>query len=235
MSIKNKKILAVIPARGGSKGIPRKNIKLLAGKPLIAYTIEAAKKSRYIDRVIVSTDDKEIAEISKKYGAEVPFVRPNELAKDEVPVIPDIPRHAIKELKKREGFNTDIVVVLQSTSPLRGTKYIDLAIEKLINTECDWVVTVSKAEPHPFRMRKMKGDRLEPLFEKENIWAQRQNFPPIYVLNGAIYVTWKDVIIEKEVFQGKDWRGVIMKEEDAIDIDTLPDFLLAEIILKNKD
>lgn len=232
--IKNKKIIAIIPARGGSKGIPRKNIKLLAGKPLIAYTIEAALKSKYLDRVIVSTEDREIAEISKKYGAEVPFFRPKKLAGDEVPVIPYIPRHVLEELEKRENFKPDIIVILQPSSPLRGTKYIDLAIEKLIKTKCDWVVTVSKVNQHPFRMRKMKGDKLEPLFKKENIWAQRQDLPPVYHFNGAVYVTWKNVLIQKEVFKNKDWRGVVMKEEDAVDIDEILDFLIAESILNNK-
>lgn len=228
------KIIAIIPARGGSKGIPKKNIKSLAGKPMVAYTIEAALKSEYLDRTIVSTDDEKIAEIARKYGAEVPFMRPKELAEDDVPAIPYVLRHAVEELKRSEGFDVDIIVMLQPTSPLRGTKYINLAIEKLITTKCDWAATVSEANPHPFRMRRMKGDKLEPLFEAENIWAQRQDFPPIYHLNGAVYVTWKDVIMGKEVFQNKDWRGIIMKEEDAIDIDTLTDFLVAESILKRR-
>ena len=226
------KIIAIIPARGGSKGIPRKNIRLLAGTPLIAHTIEAALKSEYLNRIIVSTDDEKIAELAREYGAEVPFMRPKELAEDDVPAIPYVLRHAVEELKRSEGFDVDIIVMLQPTSPLRGTNYINLAIEKLINTKCDWVATVSEANPHPFRMRRMKEDKLEPLFKDENIWAQRQDFPPIYHLNGAVYVTRKEVIMEKEVFQNKDWRGIVMKEEDAIDIDTLIDFLVAESILK---
>ena len=226
------KVIAIIPARGGSKGIPRKNTKDLLGKPLIAYTIEAALQSEYLDRLIVSTEDDKVAEIAREYGAEVPFIRPKELAKDDVPIVPYVLRHAVQELVRRENFNVDIVIMLQPTSPLRKTRYIDLAVEKLINTKCDWVVTVSKAHPHPFRMRRMVGDKLEPLFEGEDIWAQRQDLPPIYHFNGAVYVTWKDVIMEKEVFQDRDWRGIIMDEEDAIDIDTLKDFLVAETILK---
>jgi CMP-N,N'-diacetyllegionaminic acid synthase len=231
---KKKKIIAIIPARGGSKGIPKKNIKFLIGKPLIVYTIEAALKSKYLDRIIVSTEDKEIAEISKRYGAEVPFMRPKNLAKDDIPVIPDIPKYIIKEFKKKENFDVDIIVVLQPTSPLRSVKYIDEAIKKLLITKCDWVATVSKVTQHPFRMRKMEGDKLEPLFKKEDIWAQRQDLPPVYHFNGAVYVTWKNVLIQREVFKNKDWRGVIMKEEEAIDIDTLLDFFVAENIIKMK-
>jgi N-acylneuraminate cytidylyltransferase/CMP-N,N'-diacetyllegionaminic acid synthase len=235
MNINDKKIVGIIPARGGSKGIPRKNIKPLAGKPLIAYTIEAALKSKYLDRVIVSTEDEEIANVSRKYGAEVPFVRPDSLSGDSVPVVPDIPKYIIKELKKREGFNVDVVVVLQPTSPLRDVKYIDQAIEKLFSTKCDWVVTVSSVNIHPFRMRKMKKDRLEPLFANKNIWAQRQDLPPVYHFNGAIYVTKKSVITTKNVFKNKDWRGIIMEPEEAIDIDTMADFIAAENILKIKN
>ncbi|MBL7196733.1 MAG: acylneuraminate cytidylyltransferase family protein [Candidatus Omnitrophica bacterium] len=232
--VKKDKIIAIIPARGGSKGIPEKNIKDLLGKPLIAYTIEAALKCEDLDRIIVSTDDEKIAKIARKYGAEVPFMRPKELAEDDIPAIPYVIRHAVKELKRSENFNVDIIAMLQPTSPLRGTKYINSAIEKLIDTKCDWAVTVSKASPHPFRMKRMKEDKLVPLFEAEDIWVQRQDFPPIYHLNGAVYVTWRNVIMEKEVFQDKDWRGIIMEEEDAIDIDTLTDFLVAESILKRK-
>lgn len=226
------KILAVIPARGGSKEIPRKNIKKIGGKPLIAYTIEAALKSKYLDRIIVSTDDEEIAEIAKKCGAEVPFIRPKELAEDDVPLVPDVLRHSVEELKRNENFDVDIIVMLQPTSPLRKTKYIDLAIEKLINTKCDWVVTVLKVNHHPFRMRRMKGDKLELLFAAKKTWAQRQDLPPVYYLTGALYATRKDVIMKKDVFQNKDWRGIAMEEEDGIDIDTLTDFLVVDAILK---
>ncbi|MFC2051134.1 cytidylyltransferase domain-containing protein [Chloroflexota bacterium] len=232
--MKEKKILAVIPARGDSKGMPGKNTLDLLGKPVIAYTIETAQQSKYLDRIVVSTDDEKIAEVAKEYGAEVPFIRPAELAEDDVPLIPDVLRHAAKELARSENFDAEIIVMLQPTSPLRQARYVDLAIDKLLNTKCDWVTTVSEAHPHPFRMRRMKGDKLEPLFEAENIWAQRQDLPPVYHLSGAVYVTWKEVIMGEEVFLDKDWRGVIMKEEDAIDIDTLTDFLVAEAILKGR-
>lgn len=226
------KVLAVIPARAGSKKIPGKNIKKIGGKPLIVYTIEAALKSKYLDRIIVSTDDEKIAKIAKKCGAEVPFIRPKELAEDDVPLVPDVLRHTVEELKRNENFDVDIIVMLQPTSPLRKTKYIDLAIEKLINTKCDWVVTVSRVSDHPFRMRRMKGDKLELLFETEKVWAQRQDLPPVYYLNGAVYATRKDVIMKKDVFQNKDWRGIAMEEEEGIDIDTFTDLLVVDAILK---
>lgn len=232
--MKEMTVLAVIPARGGSKGIPGKNIRDLLGKPLIAYTIEAALRSQHLNRVIVSTDDETIAEIARKYGAEVPFIRPGRLAGDNVPMIPHVPRHAVEELERSGGFKVDVVVMLQPTVPLRGTRYIDLAIEKLIQTKCDWVATVSRVNLHPFRMRRMEGDRLLPLFPDENIWAQRQDFPPLYHVNGAVYATWKRVIVMEEVFRDRDWRGVIMDEEDAMDIDTLTDFLVAESIMRKR-
>lgn len=214
--------------------MPGKNTLDLLGKPVIAYTIEAAQQSKYLDRIVVSTDDEKIAEIAKEYGAEVPFIRPAELAEDDVPLIPDVLRHAVKELARRESFDAEIIVMLQPTSPLRQAKYVDLAIEKLLNTKCDWVTAVLEAHPHPFRMRRMKGDKLEPLFEDKDIWLQRQDLPPVYHLSGAVYVTWKEVIMGEEVFQNKDWRGIVMEEEDAIDIDTLTDFLVAEAILKRQ-
>jgi len=136
---KDKKILALIPARGGSKGLPRKNIKPLLGKPLIAWTIEQSLASKYLDKVVVSTEDKEIAEISKKYGAEVPFIRPKELAKDDTPSI-DVVLHAIDFLEKKELFN--IIVLLQPTSPLRTISDIDNSIEFLFSKNAQAIISV---------------------------------------------------------------------------------------------
>ena len=131
-----KKILAIIPARGGSKGVPRKNIKEICGKPLISYTIEAAKRSKYIDRVIVSTDDIEIETVSKNYGAEVPFLRPNELAGDNSPTI-DCVIDVIERLKIDEGYFPDYIALLQCTSPLRDENHINEAVEQLMNSKMD--------------------------------------------------------------------------------------------------
>lgn len=229
MTIKENRIVAIIPARGGSKAIPNKNIKDLAGKPMIAYTIEEALKVKEIDRVIVSTDSKEIASISEKYGAEVPFTRPKNISDDKTPVLPDVIKHAVDYLEN-EGHEFDIVVVLQPTSPLRKSKHIEMCVKKLIKTNCDWVATVSKTSSHPFRMRKLEGDKLIPLIEDKRIFAQRQDMPPVYIINGAVFITWKKTMKEKSPLEGKEWRGVIMNEMEAIDIDTPIDFLMAEKI-----
>ena len=158
--MKNKKILAIIPARGGSKGIPRKNIKLLAGKPLIAYTIEAALKSKYLDRVIVSTEDREIAETSRHYGAEV-IKRPKILAKDKAKTI-DVIFHLLNVLKEK-NYIPEIIVLLQPTSPLRIVKDIDKAIELFLKEKCESVVSVCECNPPSYWSFKKEKKYLRPI------------------------------------------------------------------------
>ena len=218
-------IVAIIPARGGSKGIPRKNIRELAVKPLIAYTIEAAKKSKYIAKIICSTDDEEIALVAKTFGAEVPFLRPKELAKDDTPMLPVI-QHAVRFLEEK-GLNIDLVILLQPTSPLRSEKEIDAAIEKLIETNADSVVTVHKVDSHSRRFR-LERDRLLPLQEK--YFQSHQEAPDLYALNGAIYIFRRDTLMKDNTFYGEDIRAIVMKEEKSIDIDTPFDFFIAEMI-----
>lgn len=226
------KILATIPARGGSKGVPRKNIKKLGGKPLIAYTIETALKTKCIDRTIVSTDDPEIAEIAKSYGAEVPFLRPSYLAEDNVPALPVI-QHLVKELEK-ENYEPDIVIVLQPTSPFRKSEYIQRAVDKLIETNADCIITLSEVEQHPYRMRKLVGDKPIPLFEIDEkvLYAQRQDFPEIYMMNGAICACKKEVMMKQTVFYGQDIRAIVIDRLSALDIDTPLDFQIAESLIK---
>jgi len=228
---KGKNILGIIPARGGSKAIPKKNIKLLNGKPLIAYTIEEALKSSFLDEVIVSTDSGEIAEIAKKWGAKVPFLRPKHLAKDNVPVVVPVSIHAIEFFEKNKNFIPDIVVILQPTSPFRKAKYIDACIKKLADTKADWVTTIFEVGTHPFRMYSLKGDKMDSLFKGEKIWGQRQDFPKVYALNGAVYATWRKTFFSKKPFLKKDWRGIVMDSIEAVDIDNFIDFVLAESIL----
>jgi N-acylneuraminate cytidylyltransferase/CMP-N,N'-diacetyllegionaminic acid synthase len=228
------KNIAIIPARGGSKGIPRKNIKKLGGKPLIAYTIETAIKTKCIDRTIVSTDDPEIAEIAKNYGVEVPFLRPSYLAEDDVPVLPVV-QHSVKELEK-ENYKPDIVVVLQPTSPFRKSEDIERAVDKLIETNADCVVTLSEVEQHPYRMRRLVGDKPIPLFEVDEkvLYAQRQDFPKIYMMNGAIYACKKEPMMKQTVFYGQDIRAIVIEKISAWDIDTIIDFQIAELIVKER-
>lgn len=225
-----KKFLGLIPARGGSKSIPLKNIKPLLGKPLIAYTIEEALKSKYLDRIVVSTDDVQIAEVSKEYGADVPFIRPAELATDTSPTLPVI-QHALKYLES-EGYTPNFVVLLQPTSPLREVKHIDEAIEKILDTNADSVTTLTEAETHPYWMRKLDGDRVYPFIETGEQSLRRQELPSVYRLNGAVIVVKREAIDKK--WQEQDIRAILMEPIYSIDIDTPLDFYIAEKLMELK-
>lgn len=225
-----KKFLGLIPARGGSKSIPLKNIKPLLGKPLIAYTIEEALKSKYLERIVVSTDDVQIAEVSKEYGADVPFIRPAELATDTSPTLPVI-QHALKYLES-EGYRPNFVVLLQPTSPLREVKHIDEAIEKILNTNADSVTTLTEAEIHPYWMCKLDGDRVYPFIETGEQSLRRQDLPSVYRLNGAVIVVKREAIDKK--WQEQDIRAILMEPIYSIDIDTPLDFYIAEKLMELK-
>jgi CMP-N-acetylneuraminic acid synthetase len=225
------RILAVIPARGGSKGILHKNIQDLAGKPLIAYTIEAALKSKTLNRVIVSTDDAEIAKVAESYGAEVPFLRPAELAKDDTPSLLVI-QHAVKYIEEDEGRKLDVVVILQPTSPLRSEKYIDEAVEKLLRTGADSVITVCKVRHHPFWSFTVKEDRVYPFSEKGIAVSRRQDLPEIYAVNGAVYAVRRNVLFEQNSVFGRDTKAVVMPYEESVEIDDYFDLFVAEMVMK---
>jgi len=223
------KTLTVIPARGGSKGIPRKNIRLLNGKPLIAYSIEAAFKSRRANRVIVSTEDQEIAEISKRYGAEV-IDRPKELARDDSPTI-DAVLHALGLLEEG-GYMPDVVVLLQPTSPLRNAEDIDNAIELFLSRECDSVVSVCEFKHSPYWSFKIENGYLKPIFGENYIKMRRQDLPKAYIPNGAIYVSTPETLRKYKSFYCPKTVPYIMPLERSIDIDNEIDFILAELIMK---
>jgi len=229
--MKKYRILGVIPARGGSKAIPRKNIKPLLGRPLIAYTIASALKSKLLTRVIVSSDDKEIIEISKRYGADVPFVRPKELATD-LSLATDVIRHAVLETERLEGMEYDYVVMLQPTTPLRTAEDIDEALKKLIETGADSVISVVNVGPmHPVRMKRIIDDRLADYAEEEVENMPKELLPPVYIRNGAIYAVKRKILVDGRSFKGDDCRPYVMPEERSINIDSKIDFLLAEIIM----
>ena len=230
------KALAIIPARGGSKGIPRKNIVSLAGKPLIAYTIEIALSSRSIFRVVVSTDDEEIGAIAREYGAEVPFIRPKELAADDTPDLP-VFRHAVQWLLESEGYCPEVLVNLRPTAPLRTVADINAVVRKMDETKCDSVRTVSLAEHHPYRMRIVKGDRAFPLMTGavDKITYRRQDLPIIYRWNGAVDPMRSENILQDDSMYGKDIRVVIMPKERSIDIDDEIDLKIAECFLRRAD
>ncbi|ERI90774.1 putative N-acylneuraminate cytidylyltransferase [Clostridiales bacterium oral taxon 876 str. F0540] len=230
----SKKILAIIPARGGSKGLPRKNIKLLDGKPLISYTIEAAKQSRFIDRVIVSTDDLEIAQISKSCGAEVPFLRPDKLSGDNSSTVEAL-KHAVMWLRENEGYECDLICVLQCTSPLRGSKDIDGTIQKLFETNKDAAVSVCEVEVNPYWTNIFAGDKLEYFIPEGKNILRRQDLPKIYRLNGAVYLIKTDVFLKEETLEPENITGYIMGNSDSVDIDDEIDFCLAEAILHKRE
>ncbi len=229
------KVLGVIPARGGSKGVPRKNLRLLAGRPLVSYVIEAALKSKLLNRVIVSTDDKGIARVARRYGAEVPFMRPRELALDEVSIIPVV-QHAMRYFDESYGWRADAIASIQPTSPLIGATDIDSAITKLMKTGCDSVVSVCKiVHGHPYQAMKLKGDRLTPLDPKGLGYLQKQDLPPLYMINGALYVRRRKVLEEwrgRDYALGRDVRAIVMDEIKSIDVDTPVDLTFAEIVIK---
>ncbi len=226
---KEKTILGIITARGGSKGLPRKNLKPLCGKPLIAWTIEQALASKYLDKVIVSTDDEEIAEISKQFGAEVPFMRPKELATDEAKSV-DVVLHAVNFLESM-GEHFDIIVLLQPTSPLRTTEDIDNAIESFNENNCESLVSVYEAPHSLFWSFDIKGGYLEPFLGKEYLNKRRQDLPKLYLPNGAIYISTKDSIENYRGFLTDNIHPYIMPPERSIDVDTELELKLCETLL----
>ena len=226
------RIVAVIPARSGSKGIPNKNIIDLSGKPLIAYTIEAALRSKSIHRLLTSTDDEKIAEIARLYGAEVPFIRPAELAKDDTSGLLVV-QHAIRYIEENEDFKVDVVVILQPTSPLRLARHIDVTVEKLLRTGADSAVTVSPVRHHPSWCWYAEKDQLHPFSREGLSVSRRQDLPNIYGLNGAVYAVRRDVLFEQNSIFGRDVRGIIMPYEDSIDVDDYFDLFTAEMVLKH--
>lgn len=223
-------ILGLIPARGGSKGVPRKNIRLVAGKPLIAYSIEAALESGCLNPIIVSTDDAEIAQVSRTFGAEV-RMRPPSLAGDETPMI-EVVRHVIELVERERGLRFDYCVLLQPTAPMRVAEDIQLGVDILIRTGADSVVSVYKvSDHHPSRMYRIENDKLEPL-QSEPSNRLRQSLPPVYHRNGALYAFQRSLLDRADTLIGADARPYIMPEERSVNIDNEIDLLLADLLLK---
>lgn len=228
--INGKTVLAVITARGGSKGIPRKNIRNVAGKPLIAWTIEEARKSRYMDRLILSSEDREIMDVAEKWGCEVPFARPMELALDSTPGVEPV-LHAIKTLPEKY----DYVVLLQPTSPLRKAEDIDGCIELCVSRSAKSCVSVTEPDKSPYWMYKLdaKG-RLQSLMITGEIFNRRQDLPKVYAINGAIYIAECEWLIQKRSFvvEGETVTYEIPKER-SLDIDTELDVSLFQLLITN--
>ncbi len=226
----NKKILALIPARGGSKGIKDKNIIDLCGKPLIGYSIDAAKQSKYIDDVVVSTDSEKIAEVARKCGAEVPFMRPAELAQDKSKSI-DAVVHAINALKEQNRIY-DCLVFLQPTQPLRAPDDIDGAIETFYKCGRQSLVSVCEVDNHPLLIRSIDDGRLKPLLNMGSS-IRRQDMPKFYCVNGCIYINAIEEI-NSSTSQNDNTIPYIMESSHSVDIDELKDLELAKFYIENK-
>ncbi|ANV86374.1 cytidylyltransferase domain-containing protein [Picosynechococcus sp. PCC 7117] len=226
--------LIIIPARAASKRIPGKNIRNLAGKPLIAWTIELAISLD--NRVLVSTDSPEIAKISSQYGAEVPFLRPAELALDKTPDLP-VCLHTLDFLKEKENYIPDMVVWLRPTSPLRIPEDVKQCIEKLKNHDADCIRSVCKVNHHPYWMKSfIDENRLVPFLEgkDEREYYQSQKLPPVYRLNGAVDVIRTKFIRQNKMLYGGDMQGYLMPENRSIDIDSELDFTIAEVLIRER-
>lgn len=234
------RILGIIPARGGSKSIPRKNIKELAGKPLLAWTYDAAKASGALDRVILTTDDEEIAEVGKKWGIEVPFMRPKELAEDTTPTLPVL-QHAITWLKEHEGYSPDAVMLLQPTAPLRQAEHIREAVKVFEESAADSVVSVVEIPGHhsPYWAEVINDDGWGELFIGQPIRkriTRRQNFPKkTYTHNGAIYLFKTELLFDpaEPNFYGDKVKLYPVEEKYSVNIDSPEDWTLAELAIKN--
>lgn len=227
------KVLGIVPARGGSKGIPRKNLAPLLGKPLLAYTAEAALAARTLDRVVLSTDAEEIATVGRQLGLDVPFLRPAELARDETPTIPVL--QDIVQRLEDDGSRYDAIFVLQPTNPLRLPEDIDGPVELLERTGADSVLgVVDVGETHPARMKQVDEDGRvsNPDFAEAFEGQPRQQLPKMYLREGSVYVTRRDVLMRQASLQGDDCRAWIVPRERSCRIDEPLDLLLAECLLK---
>ena len=232
-------VLGVITARGGSKGLPNKNILPLDGKPLIAHTIEAALNSQLMDRVVVSTDHLDIAETARKYGAEVPFIRPSELAQDDTLAFPVL-IHAFQWLKEHEGYRPNYVMLLQPTSPLRTSGDIDNAIQLALDKDADGVVGMCGIKHHPYWTKSVSEDgRIVDFMTldkpSEVAYSRRQDLPTVYVVNGAIYLSKPQVLLELQSFFTAETYAYIMPPERSIDIDAIWDLKFAELVLTDRN
>ena len=220
-------------ARGGSKSIPHKNLAPLAGKPLIAWTIEAATQCRTPLRVVISTDDEEIARVATRYGVKQPFVRPAKLAQDDTPTMPVV-MHALERLKAEGGYAPDRVLLLQPTSPLRTADDIDGAVALAEEHDANSVVSVSPSSQHPRLMRKVTPQGLLEDFDTGGSTQRRQDLEPAYALNGAIYLTKRSWLAEHESFYADQTYAWVMPPERSIDIDEPWDLHLCELILRDR-
>lgn len=225
-------VAALIPARGGSKSIPRKNIVPVGGKPLIGWTIEAALGSKLLDHVYVSTDDEEIASVARRHGAEVPFMRPAELASDEAGSL-GVALHAL-DWMAAHGGEPDYLLLLQPTSPLRATEDIDGAIRFATERNASAVLGVCEASPHPWLARQISPEGvLSDFFQLKEKPSRRQDYPPAYMINGAIYLNRVQSLRTARAFQPLDALAYVMPQERSLDIDSPLELRLVDLLLRH--
>jgi len=233
--INGKSVLAIIPARGGSKELPGKNIKELCGKPLIAWSIEVAENCSAIDRIVVSTDDDQIVDGVKKYGAEVPFERPAELANDTASTI-NVIFHTIDWLREHQDFRPEYILLLQPTSPLRTVEDIEGTIQTLKDKDARAVVSVCETDHHPWWSNILSEDgNMKDFIRPKILDKRRQDLPKYYRLNGAIYLAATKYLRERNGFFGPNTFAYEMPKERSVDIDSDLDFKLVSLLLQEKN
>src|SRR6266850_1324840 len=227
------RFLGLIGARGGSKGIPRKNLIDFGGKPLIYHTLSEAVKSKLLDRVVLTTDDQEIAEFAAALGVEVPFIRPAHLATDTA-ILSDVIQHSIDWLKTEDNYVPDAILLLQPTSPLRRAQHIDEAVSLYQKENADTVISLSHPQEHPWDMVYFEDGQMRFALDKYSQLTNRQMYKRFYFINGAIYITRLDLFTAHQNF----WSGRIvpyyMDTLDSIDIDSEADFVIADCLLRRR-
>jgi CMP-N,N'-diacetyllegionaminic acid synthase len=226
-------IVGIITARGGSKGIPGKNLIPIRGRPLISYTIEAALDSKVLDRVIVTTDDEKIAEVSRQFGAETPFVRPEHLSGDWAPSYPVVV-HALQWMAENEGYFPDYMMLMQPTSPLRIAEDIRNAVALAQEKDADGVISVYEPKQHPHWMFELEEDgRFVDFDPHSRELSRRQSLSPQYMLNGSIYLIKRSVIMKQDNFYTAQTYALVMPRERSFDIDSLHDVRVVEMTMED--
>jgi CMP-N,N'-diacetyllegionaminic acid synthase len=228
-------ILGLIPARGGSKAIPRKNLLPLANKPMVAWTIDAASEAGVFDRLILSTDDAEIAQLGRKLGIEVPFLRPADLATDGSTSV-DVCIHALEWLEGNENYRPDFIMLLQPTSPLRSATDIRASVELAAVRQANSVVSICEVHHHPSWMKILDNEgHLRNLFAHTSAPTRRQDLFPVFALNGAIYLALRSLVLSERTFVSDGTLGYLMPPERSVDVDRAWDFYLADLILRDRE
>ncbi|NBW64688.1 acylneuraminate cytidylyltransferase family protein [bacterium] len=233
--IAGKSVLALIPARGGSKGLPGKNVRMLCGKPLIAWSIDKAKCSRYLDTILVTTDSEEIAAVAKAQGADVPFLRPAEYATDTASTY-DAIRHALRFLRDERQREYDYVVLLEPTAPLRDDDDVDRMLEQLVARadEFDTIVSVGEVTEHPSIMKRLDGTRITPFTAELQQTSRRQDNQPAYYPYGIAYIAKTATLLEENTFYSKRCTYHVIKRYQNFDIDDIYDFVCVERVMMHE-